>query len=263
MSPSRDNNLKKMTLTSSSISAQYTQDSSATCSVLTLHVSSGGPPLLRVATRTCGGSFMARLRRHVGSVRQSDKIGQEALCQLAPSAPLGNEDGHAGIELDRPVAFVERRDLTQRGRRSSDNYPLLDACPPVKLRDAFGRDKAQQDAGAVPVLLGAFHRIAKSGWLRPYSPESLMGGSALRGLGLSEAVKSSSLQLSGIDTVYAINVIRRLEFFFIQWEAHPMRTKEEVLGLLAKAIVLAGGDAPRVPRGAPGTKRRGGWGVAS
>jgi hypothetical protein len=80
------------------------------------------------------------------------------------------------------------------------------------------------------------------------------------GWGLIEAVQDATNER--IKAWYARKLLQRVEFFLLKWEEHPLRTQEEVLQLIRKAIVLGGGNPPPmpVPKRQPS---RGGWVVSS
>jgi hypothetical protein len=136
----------------------------------------------------------------------------------------------------------------------------------ARFRDAFGRTKAEQDTHALPVLLGAFEQLARA-WIPNDAVAELRArdqeppGEALA---LWEALAASSCDESFIDVEYARRLIRKLEGDFNRWEAHPLRTHEEVLRLVRKAIVLAGGEPPPLPLVSNEPARlRGGWTISS
>lgn len=156
------------------------------------------------------------------------------------------------------------RSKKQQTRGVKDNQLHLEA--PLKDRDAFGRTKAQQDAHALPVLCGAF-RVLSMGWMPARDLDELTLRSKPRPDGvrsLVEALVWSSQDDTMIDIEYARRLVRKFEFFFNQWEGEPRRTKDEVLLLLRKAIVLGGGVVPSLPL-APIRSRHhaGGWTVSS
>lgn len=130
-----------------------------------------------------------------------------------------------------------------------------------RSRDAFGRSRSQQDAHSVPVLAGAFYKLCE-GWVAPWCLADVGNADEPLGWGLVSALMNSSQDESLIDTYYARRVLQRLEFHFTKWEAHPARTQEDVLRLVARAIALAGGEAPSIPDFRPAL-RRGGWRVFS
>lgn len=114
----------------------------------------------------------------------------------------------------------------------------------------------QKNAAAAVVLEKALRQLLNVGWCRPYFIADLGNGPKPSGVGLIEAVKSSAVHESGIDTVHAISALRKIEFDLKGWESHPTRTQAEVLALLSKSVRLLIGHEPQVPR-------RGGWRIAS
>lgn len=130
-----------------------------------------------------------------------------------------------------------------------------------KERDAFGRNRKEQEAYALPVLHAAFFTLCK-GWARPI-PLAVLGNAAPpEGTGFIQALMGSAQDPTGIDAWYARRLCQRIEFNLIAWEEHPYRTREDVLQLLRTAIQLAGVIPPEMPLPV-NHRRRGGWHVGS
>lgn len=147
----------------------------------------------------------------------------------------------------------------EKPERQSSNELSSKLVTPGK--DAFGRDRRQQDAVAVPVLRKTFALLVQHGWLRPHEFAVIGNGAVPNGWHLIQALQSSGPKAQpDIECWYARRSLMRVEPDLCRWEAHPARTQEEVLRFIAKAIELAGGVAPPIP--APiRVKRRGGWAV--
>lgn len=113
----------------------------------------------------------------------------------------------------------------------------------------------------MPVLRKAFALLLQFGWLRPYEFWVIGNKGQPPGLGLIDAIqRSGPRSYPDIECWFARRALMRVEVDLLRWEAHPARTQEDVLRLIARTIELCGGVAPSIPWERP-ARRRGGWQV--
>lgn len=152
--------------------------------------------------------------------------------------------------------------MTRKHERSGARDPLLASRQKITRPAYLDWTQEQKNASAVPVLRGAFYRVAE-GWAPPFPPEFYRNQPAPEGfVCLVEALYLSAVHPTGVDVWHARNVLERLGGPVLSWERHPLRTQREVLEFLRRAIARAGGEPPEIPLPA-NPRRRGGWHVGS
>jgi hypothetical protein len=118
--------------------------------------------------------------------------------------------------------------------------------------------KEQRMAAVVPVLRGAYSEILRGMWL-PSGAINELESRRERLPARAVSLQGALCRASGhpdlpysMDTEWARAFLRKIAGEDLhRWESHPFRTKDEVLGLLSKALGIAGEYSPR----------RGGWTV--
>ncbi len=153
----------------------------------------------------------------------------------------GAVDG--GSKASQQVALAPyvrrvRRDLCNRTCALPENSRVV-----VRLRGDPNPD-------VVRVLRAAVALLRKEGWFPHYLPESerfaaiQRGDSRASGITMITAIQEAGG--AGIACHHARQELGRLVSGHLsEWEAHPLRLYSEVVGLMSRGMVLAGGESIR------------------